>query len=63
MATWNDDQMTVKKEVEGIAKQRRRGTGGIDNIGSWTDGGMTAVRKRKYLLLQFHRYYGNSTTS
>ena len=34
-------------EVEGKVSQERR-TGWIDNIGSWTDGGMTAARKRAY---------------
>ena len=38
-------QMTVEGEVEGKAKPGRKKTGWIDNIRTWTEGGMDVARE------------------
>ena len=41
-------QMTVEGEVEGKARPGRRKTGWIDNIESWTEGGVAAAREKAH---------------
>ena len=41
-------QMTVEGEVEGKARPGRRKTGWIDNIESWTDGGVAVAREKAH---------------
>ena len=57
MATGSEDQRArarehgpdaVEGEVEGKARPGRRKTGWIDNVESWTEGGVAAAREKAH---------------